>query len=174
MSKTRFLVGWLLTSLALATASGEDFEGESIVLLNAGKKPHISYSLYQVGDRTEEDDFDLLLVLRNVGAKWIPLDDVSTKHITIKDAKGHKIDCALITTPSTIPYGRVTVGQILVLQANAPAPWSLTFDSGDNEIIRVQFQLTDIRLRDDARKSNRPDLPIPGRPAFPIPGRGNR
>jgi hypothetical protein len=131
------------------TAEAEDSAVERVTRLKAGKQDEVSYTLFQFGAKGER--CDLFLSLRNVGAKWIELDHISSKNFSVKDAKGNSVEFALKETPRSVGYGEMAIAHILILTTDAPSPWSISFDSGEHGIVRVKIHIADVTLRADPK-----------------------
>lgn len=123
---------------ALSTAS-TNLVGESLVPLQSGEAGVVSYGLYCVTSNTRSASNappggHLILILRNIGAKFIRLEHVSTNDFTLRDAQGKDFELYLRSSPKGIAYGGVEVFHLCVADpADALQPWGLrftTFDAG--------------------------------------------
>jgi hypothetical protein len=125
------------------------FAGETFVTLKSGETNHVSYGLAcLVSDSwsasntaPSEDSLDLILTLRNEGAKWMSFGKITTEDFSLRDAKGQDIQFYLRTSPDVqgIHYGEAAVIHLIVytpgLQypAKAPQPWTLYFKTKPGE-----------------------------------------
>jgi hypothetical protein len=125
--------------------------GETLVHLKSGEMNMISYGLYCVVSDSRSGTnvlpgADLLLTIRNTGAKWIGTQDVSTEDFSLRDAKGQELKLHRGTSSSSgIAYGDVTVIHLLVAEPNAPQPWTLRLKSKPKSIVSVDLTITGIK-----------------------------
>src|ERR1700722_3986243 len=112
--------------------------GETFITHKSGQTRIISYGLsYLVSDSKaaseEPAGENLVLSLRNIGAKWIRLDGVSTNNLNLQDAKGQVLKIYLMTLPREgIGCGMPAFIHLQVGHAgDAPQPWTLNFKSPD-------------------------------------------
>ena len=113
--------------------------GETLVLLKSGETNLFSYGLYCLlsGARSgaaKPPGQDLILVLRNSGAKNISLQ-FTEANFTIKDATGNQMKLALPNSPDGIGFGSVAVIDLKVLQgATAPEPWTFHLQRAQGQL----------------------------------------
>jgi hypothetical protein len=128
------------------------FAGENLVPLKSGETNIISYGLFcLVSDSRSASNApageDLVLVLRNNGAKWIGMSDITREDFKLRDAKGNQVKIYLRTSPKNIPYGGADTIQLIVNRADAaPEPWTLHFSNRD-PFVPIDLTITDIKPR---------------------------
>ena len=112
------------------------FAGERFVSLGSGETNYVSYGLScLVSDSRSASPLppgkDLVLTLRNDGAKLIRFGNITTTNFSLRDANGQKMDVYLrsSTEDVVITYGMPTVIQLEVTTRGAPQPWTLHFHS---------------------------------------------
>src|SRR6516162_1372427 len=79
---------------------------ETLVHLKSGETNMISYNLSCIvsdsrSGTNASPGADLILTLRNTGAKWIGTEDVSPEDFTLRDAKGQELRIYLGASPSS-------------------------------------------------------------------------
>ncbi len=129
------------------------FGGETLVPLQSGQTNMVSYGLYCVvsdsrsGTNVPPGE-DLLLTIRNTGAKWIRTEDVSVEDFSLSDAKGRKVKIWRGDASSSgMAYGRVCIIHLFVADPKAPQPWTLRFKSKPKSMASVDLTITDIEPR---------------------------
>lgn len=142
------IVGCCLLWARESPAQDGEETGEKIVCLGSGKTDACTYSLYHVGTATDES-CDLILVVKNTGAKYINLKLVTPKHFKLTDSAGGEIEIALDSQFRGVAYGSRTVAHLAAYHERnkAPQPWTLKFDSGNEDLIRVAFTIEAFRVR---------------------------
>ena len=126
------------------------FAGEKLIPLASGETNFISYGLFcLVSDSRSASNApageDLVLVLRNDGAKWIDLTNVKSEDFNLRDAEGHKMKLYLRTSPQGMPYGRADTIQLFVNgNGVSPEPWTLHFSS-TNSFDPIDLKITGIK-----------------------------
>ena len=87
----------------------------------------------------------MVLVLRNNGAKWINMNEVTVKNFSLHDANGQELKIYLQTAPRGMAYGEPNIIHLLVNKAaEAPQPWTLHFESKD-AFAPVNLTIADIK-----------------------------
>jgi hypothetical protein len=150
----------LLASLALALAplhlsagtADPAKAGETLLPLRTGSANAFSYGLYILkshapGSSNAPAGTTLVLVLRNVAAKWVNFPDITADDFTLKDSRGRNIKLSLQSPPQPIGYGEATVLQIFVPKlAEAGTPWTLRFKSNSNAKVPFDISIPAVRL----------------------------
>jgi hypothetical protein len=116
------------------------FAGETIIPLKSGETTNfVSYGLFcLVSDSSDASDAppgeNLVLALRNEGAKWISLDNVTVEDFSLRDAEGHEMKIYLRTPPKGMGSGEPTIIHLEGRNAGkATQPWTLHFKSKPGE-----------------------------------------
>ncbi len=121
--------------------------------LKSGETNMISYGLYCVvsdsrSGTNASPGSDLLLTVRNTGAKWISTQDISVGDFSLRDAKGQEVKMHRgASSSSGMAYGEVCVIHLLVAEPRAPQPWTLRFKSKPKSMVSVDLTITDIEPR---------------------------
>jgi hypothetical protein len=137
------------TLIVLWLSCASVFGAETLIPLKSGETNHISYGLScLVSDSRSASNApvgeNLVLVLRNDGAKWINLEGATVKNFSLHDANGQEMKIYLRTAPRGMAYGEPNVIQLLVDKAaEAPQPWTLHFECKDAFTV-VDLKITDI------------------------------
>jgi len=130
--------------------------GERLILLKSGesnKSGLVSYGLYCVvsGSRAASNappGGDLVLVMRNNGAKWIDLDHVTVEDFSLLDAQGKQMKLYLWSSPRGMAYGDSDVFHLIVHHStDSPQPWILRFKSKPKAFVPVDLSITGIEPR---------------------------
>ena len=127
------------------------FAGEKLITLKTGETSPISYGLScLVSDSSVASNFppdgDLVLTFRNIGAKWISFDGMTTNNFSLRDAKGQDMKIYLVTPPQGLAWSEATFAHIRVYRAgDAPQPWTLNFKSPDT-FVPFELTITNITL----------------------------
>jgi hypothetical protein len=127
--------------------------GETLVHLKSGQTNMVSYGLYCVVSDSRSGTnappgADLLLTIRNTGAKWIGTQDVSAEDFSLRDAKGQEVKIHRgASSSSGMAYGNISVIHLLVADPRAPQPWTLRFKSKPESMASVDLTITDIEPR---------------------------
>jgi hypothetical protein len=120
--------------------------GETLLPLRTGFANPFSYGLFNLKSHATAATNalagnNLVLVLRNVGAKWVNFPDIAAEDFTLKDSRGRAIKLELRAPPQPISYGEATVLQIFVpKKAEDSKPWTLRFKS--NSMGKVPFDIS--------------------------------
>jgi hypothetical protein len=89
---------------------------------------------------------DLVLTLRNDGAKSMSFGNITVEDFSLRDAKGQEMRIYLRTSPQDvygINYGEATLIHLLVQDAvKAPQPWTLHFKTKPGEFNHPLLDLT--------------------------------
>jgi hypothetical protein len=125
--------------------------GETLTVLRTGVANPFSYGLYSLkssaaaatnapaGNR-------LVLVLRNVGVKWVNFPDVASENFTLTDSRGKALKLELKDPPQPISLGEATVLQIFVTKAAADSkPWALRFKSPAAAKVPFEISISGIK-----------------------------
>jgi len=123
-----------------------------LVPLNTGDSGNISYGLYCMtcvpriySNGPVEIGGDLVLIMRNTGAKSINMNGVTVENFKLLDASGRNIKCYLWTTPRTMGFGDSTVIHIVVDHySDAIQPWALSFKSKPDAFVPINLTIKDI------------------------------
>src|SRR5437764_5983562 len=107
----------LACSQALGATADPANAGETLLPLRTGVANPFSYGLYNLKSyaaaaTNAPAGNNLVLVLRNVGAKWVNFPDIAAEDFTLKDSRGRAIKLELRGPPQPISYGDATVIQI--------------------------------------------------------------
>ena len=127
--------------------------GETLVLLASGESRLVSYGLSCVvsGARAaahKTPGGDLVLVLRNNGAKWIDLDHITVEDFTLQDSQGKDIKLYLRSSPRGMPYGGSEVVHLVVDHAaSASQPWTLRLKAKAKALVPLELSITGIEPR---------------------------
>ena len=141
------------TLIALLLSCGSLVGGETLVHLKSGETNMISYGLFcAVSDSRSGTNAspgaNLILTIRNTGAKWIGTQEVSAEDFGLRDAKGQEMKIHRATSSSSgMAYGDISVIHLLVADPRAPQPWSLRFKSKPKSMVSVDLTITDIEPR---------------------------
>jgi len=125
--------------------------GETLVPLKAGKSGALSCGLScLVGDSNTAANrpigSDLVLVLRNVGAKWMGLDRLTVDDFKLQDAHGHEIKVYPLPPPQGIGYGDAEIIRLDIAKAgDAPSPWTLKLKKTET-FLSIDLTIVDIQL----------------------------
>ena len=124
-----------------------DYQGkEALVHIRSGQSSSITYGLYQAGSINSEGRdnlrrYEFVLLLRNTGAKFVPMGSVTANNIKLVDAKNREMQVDLLASPD----GGIAKGYSTLVQFSIhrtlwfEPPFSLTFRSGTN--VHEQFSL---------------------------------
>lgn len=133
-------------SLTIATALG----GETIIPLKSGDTELFSYGLgCLISDSKNASDIpygnDLILTLRNTGAKWIKMEGVTAEDFNIQDAKGKELEHYLSALPEGLAYNQATTIHLKVKRTeNTPTPWTLHFKSKPKAFVPFDLKIDGI------------------------------
>jgi hypothetical protein len=120
--------------------------GETLLPLRTGVANPFSYGLYKLTSHAAAATNapagnNLILVLRNVGAKWVNFPDIAVEDFTLKDSRGRVIKLELRDRPQPISYGEATVIQIFAPKtAEDGRPWTLRFKS--TSMAKIPFDIS--------------------------------
>src|SRR5215469_5428464 len=140
----------LVFALAPSYVSGgtrdPGFSGETLLPLRTGTAGLFSYGLYNLKGHppaasAAPSGDNLVLVLRNVGARWVNFPEIASEDFTLKDSHGKALKLELRSPPQPIIFGDATILQIFVPRtAGDSGPWTLRFKSNVNS--KVPFDLS--------------------------------
>ena len=98
------------------------------IITNVSGGDHMSYGLYSLVGPPGYGDEDFLLVLRNIGAKFIDLEAVTIHNFRLQDSKGREARLVLHSLPRSVGAEEATSLQICAIDfSNASFPLVLTF-----------------------------------------------
>jgi len=144
----------------MAVTSGQkQAQGEKLFHLRSGEAGLISYGLYAVVSTSHTASnapagSDLILIVRNNGAKSITMEDVTAANFSLRDVHGKDAKLYLWSKPRTMGYGDSTVIHLLVDHAAVVAqPWHLRFKSRAGAFVPFDVLIPDIALP-QTRKSD--------------------
>jgi hypothetical protein len=141
------------TLLILLVSCVSVLGGETIIPLKTGETNVISYGLACiVSDSGSTSNApaggDLVLTLRNVGAKAIGMDGVTVEDFSLRDAKGKEMKIYLWTKPRNMAFGTATIIHLSVVRpGDAPQPWTLHFKTKASEHVPVELTIDGIQPR---------------------------
>jgi hypothetical protein len=119
--------------------------GETLIPLKSGETNAVSYGLSCIVSdsrsaatmRPWEKMEDLVLTLRNDGAKSMSFGNITVEDFSLRDANGQEMRIYLRTSPQDVKgigYGEATLIHLLVQYAGkAPQPWTLHFKTKPDE-----------------------------------------
>ena len=147
--KPFFVWAFLCASLfGVDAANSTNSVGELLVPLKLGKTELVSYGLFGAthAEWNGRRGVDLVLMLRNIGAKWVGMTNVTNDDFHLSDAKGHQIKVYLGTAPKGMGIGGATVIHLIADDTSeAPQPWTLDFDSKDR-FVPFHLSISEIAL----------------------------
>ena len=139
--------------VVLLLSCGSLLAGETLLHLKSGETNMVSYGLYCVvsdsrSGTNASPGANLLLTIRNTGAKWIGTQDVAIEDFSLRDAKGQEVKMYRAASSSSgMAYGAVCVIHLVVAEPKAPQPWTLSFKSKPKTFVSVDLTITDIEPR---------------------------
>ena len=110
----------------------------------------VSYGLYTLSaplslSSSPKIGDDLILVIRNIGAKSIALADVTVNNFSLQDANGKYGHLVLHSLPRTVAYGEATsIHLALIDYAGLVYPWVLTFKTEPSAFVPIYLSITNI------------------------------
>jgi hypothetical protein len=123
--------------------------GETLVPLQTGGDGNISYGLFHAVTHSRAQalaDCDLILVLRDYGAKFVDMSGTTSNDFALRDSRGTNISFTLATSPEFLTLGKATIVHIRVKpSAENSQPWSLDFPA-KGSAYASHLSLKDIRL----------------------------
>ena len=149
----------IVLSLAFAVAPSHvsggtrdpGFAGETLLPLRTGTASPFSYGLYNLKSYAAAASNapagnNLVLVLRNVGAKWVNFPEITAEDFTLKDSHGRTLKLELRTPPQPMIFGDVTILHIFVpMTAGDSRPWTLRFKSNLNSKVPFDISISGIK-----------------------------
>lgn len=136
--------------ILLFLSSASLFAGETVLPLKSGETNMVSYGLScLVSDSGAASNApagsNLILVLRNTGAKWIDFAAITADDFSLQNAKGQDMKFYLWTIPRGAGYGDATVVHLVVDHAgDTPRPWSLRLKSKPHAHVPFEIVITGI------------------------------
>jgi hypothetical protein len=127
------------------------FPGETLLPLRTGTASPFSYGLYNLKSYAAAAPNapagnNLVLVLRNVGAKWVNFPEIAAEDFALKDSRGKALKLELRTRPEPMAFGDATILQIFVPNtAGASRPWTLRFKSNFNAKVPFDISISGIK-----------------------------
>jgi hypothetical protein len=115
MLKYACVVGGIAFAASIVTAGelkNESPHNLDLVLLAEGESDPISYALFHVPSRRQH--IDLVLILRNTGAKCVDLDGIDASRVSIVDDGGAIVKVFCVTGATTTAFGCITVMHVYV------------------------------------------------------------
>ena len=125
--------------------------GESLLPLRTGTANPFSYGLYNLKSNAATATnapagTHLVLLLRNVGAKWVNFPEITAEDFVLKDSRGKALKLELRTRPEPIAFGDATILQIFVPRTAADSrPWTLRFKSNLNSKVPFDISISGIK-----------------------------
>ena len=145
------LAGALAPSHVPAGTREAVIAGETLLPLRTGTANPFSYGLYNLKGYAPAASgappgINLVLVLRNVGAKWVNFPDIASDDFALKDSRGKALKLELRSPPQPIIIGDVTILQIFVPRtADDSRPWTLRFKSNVNSKVPFDISISGIK-----------------------------
>ena len=127
------------------------FAGEALLPLRTGTAGLFSYGLYNLKGHPPAASAapagnNLVLVLRNVGARWVNFPETASEDFTLKDSHGKALKLELRSPPQPIIFGDATILQIFVPRmAGDSGPWTLRFKSNVNSKVPFDLSISGIK-----------------------------
>jgi hypothetical protein len=127
------------------------FAGETLLPLRTGTAGLFSYGLYNLKSYAAAASNapagnNLVLLLRNVGAKWVNFPEITREDFVLKDSRGRVLQLELRSPPQPIGLGVATVLQIFVPRTTADSqPWTLRFKSNLNSKVPFDISISGIK-----------------------------
>jgi hypothetical protein len=124
---------------------------ETLLPLRTGTATPFSYGLYNlksyaVAASDAPAGNNLVLVLRNVGAKWVNFPEITAEDFVLKDSHGKALKLELRNPPQPIILGDATILQLFVPStAGASRPWTLRFRSNLNAKVPFDISISGIK-----------------------------
>ena len=125
--------------------------GETLLPLRTGAANLFTYGLYNLkghepAGSAAAPGINLVLVLRNVGAKWVNFPEVTSEDFALKDSRGKALKLELRSPPQPIIFGDATILQIFVPRtAGDSKPWTLRFKSNLNSKVPFDISISGIK-----------------------------
>jgi hypothetical protein len=133
---------------------GTNQVGEVLTPLATGEAGVLSYGLYCAASRSSRvptnapPGASLVLVLRNIGAKSINMENVTVEDFKLEDSTGKAVKLYLWTKPRTIGYRDSTVVHLIADLSEDPVPpWTLRFKSKTNAFVQFDLQIAGLEPR---------------------------
>jgi len=128
--------------------------GETFIPLKSGETNDVSYGLFCLvsnsgGASEAPPGENLVLTLRNVGAKWVSLGNVTVEDFSLQDGDGHEMKIYLRTPPQGMGNGEPAIILLEVQNTGkATQPWTLHFKTKPSEInYPLDLTITGIKPR---------------------------
>jgi hypothetical protein len=141
------------TLIVLLLSCASLFAGETLIPLKSGETNFVSYGLScLVSDSRSASNgpagANLVLTLRNDGAKWMDTDSITVEDFSLRDANGQEMKIYLFTPSQSMAYGEATVIMLRVANAaDAPQPWTLHLKSKAEAHHKIDLSISDIEPR---------------------------
>lgn len=125
--------------------------GETLVPLRTGTAGPFSYGLYNLKGHAPAASAapvgdNLVLVLRNVGAKWVNFPEITSEDFALKDSRGKGLKLELRNPPQPIIFGDATILQIFVPRTPGDSrSWTLRFKSNLNSKVPFDISISAIK-----------------------------
>lgn len=125
--------------------------GETLLPLRTGAAHPFSYGLYSLkghepAGSAAPSGINLVLVLRNVGVKWVNFPEITSEDFALKDSGGKALRLELRSPPQPIIFGDATILQIFVPRtAGDSRPWTLRFKSNLNSKVPFDISISGIK-----------------------------
>jgi hypothetical protein len=129
--------------------------GETLIPLKAGEDARgvVSYGLFAAVSASRAASnapagANLILMLRNTGAKSINMEQVTIEDFDLQDSQGKHLKLYLWNSPRSMGYGSPTVVHLVVdRSADAVQPWTLRFRSKPEAHVPFDLVISGIEPR---------------------------
>lgn len=120
-------------------------EVEKLVFLKKGKKDIFAWSLYQLP--SERNDIDLILLIKNTGAKFINLDGINTSKLTFMSSTGKKHKIWYASNFDGIMYRSTLVVHLHIDgPISAKDTYSLHLKKNKDALVGISLDIKGIKL----------------------------
>ena len=152
----RVHVLFLLLCVAPSIAASSDKASSSAMqlqLLANGTTPELTYSLYRV--ESKERDTDLLLLIRNTGAKHIDFDKLQKEHFELTDSKGQPKKIFSVTGATGVSYrGLMTLHIVVQGTLKKDSAYTLEMEEIEGAFVPTKFKTKSFKVTNTKGAAN--------------------
>lgn len=157
------LVGACLSIIASAYPADAQKDaptpGIPLRLLAAGEDDTITYALYHAPSKQKE--VDLVLLIRNTGAKWIDTEGIDASSFGLSDDKGNHLKIWRATGMKGIAYQNMVVVHIYVQgPASEEKDYTLELTPKPKAFVPIKFETKPFRFQKMEDKKDSPTKPL--------------
>ena len=134
---------------------------KDLTLLAKGESSSFAWSLYQAP--SDDEDLDLILIIKNTGAKYIDLKGIDASYFSFISSAKKELKVWTATGFDDIPYRGIIVGHLHIQGPYSnKVTYSLSLKKKKDAFVPIKIKANDIKLKIIKKRDKTPTRSLQG------------